>query len=95
MALDALRIHPLPSHIQAQIKSSVAITSLNEVVLELVKNSLDAKCRSIHITVDYLRGGCAVEDDGNGIPAAEFDKDGRLGKMHCRFQRPNDLSRPC
>ncbi|KAL9097317.1 MAG: hypothetical protein Q9165_000744 [Trypethelium subeluteriae] len=66
----------------AQIKSSVAVTSLNDVVSELVKNSLDANAAKIEVTVDYARGGCVVEDDGLGINAQEFQEEGGLGKLH-------------
>jgi hypothetical protein len=41
---------------------------LNGVILELVKNSLDANAHTVFITVDFKRGGCVVEDNG--------DKDG-------------------
>ena len=78
-------ILPLPLEVQAQIKSSITITSLNEVVIELLKNSLDARSQTITVDVDYLRGGCIVEDDGQGIPAAEFAKEGHLGSMHCKW----------
>lgn len=85
MAKQWQPILPLPLEVQARIKSSIAITSLNEVVLELVKNSLDAGSRTISIDVDYLRGGCSVEDDGQRIPAAEFAEEGHLGSMHCKW----------
>lgn len=77
------RIQPLPDDVAAQIKSSIAIISLNGVVLELLKNSLDAKAAKIDVTVDFVRGGCIVEDDGLGISPAEFRGDGGLGKLYC------------
>ena len=81
---STMSIRPLPDEVVAQIKSSTAIVSLIEVVLELLKNSLDAKASKIDVTVDFTRGGCTVEDDGLGIPPAEFAEDGRLGKLYCR-----------
>ncbi|KAL2013916.1 hypothetical protein VTN00DRAFT_1441 [Thermoascus crustaceus] len=75
-------IQPLPADVVAKIKSSISITHLNGVVVELVKNALDADARAIYITVDYRRGGCVVEDDGSGIPPAEFEQNGGLGKPH-------------
>ena len=60
-------ILPLPEHVVAQIKSSTAVVSLTDVLLELLKNSLDAKATKIDATVDFGRGGCTVEDDGLGI----------------------------
>ena len=76
-------ILPLPEGVVAQIKSSTAIVSLSGVVLELLKNSLDAKAARIEATVDLARGGCTVEDDGLGISPLEFRKEGGLGKLYC------------
>ncbi|EMD68349.1 hypothetical protein COCSADRAFT_79845 [Bipolaris sorokiniana ND90Pr] len=76
-------IFPLPDDVVAQIKSSAAIVSLAGVVLELVKNSLDAKATRVEATVDFVRGGCIVEDDGLGISPLEFSDKGRLGKLYC------------
>jgi DNA mismatch repair protein MLH3 len=82
--IDA-RIRPLAPEVIAKIQSSVSITHLNEVILELVKNALDAGSTSVRLNVDYRRGGCSVEDDGHGIPAAEFEDGGGLGKAHSEF----------
>ncbi|OJJ41207.1 hypothetical protein ASPWEDRAFT_34705 [Aspergillus wentii DTO 134E9] len=76
------RIQPLPPDVAAKIKSSTSITHLNGVVLELVKNSLDANAQTISVTVDFQRGGCVVEDDGDGIQPLEFEPEGGLGKAH-------------
>ncbi|XP_014560878.1 hypothetical protein COCVIDRAFT_34218 [Bipolaris victoriae FI3] len=76
-------ISPLPDDVVAQIKSSAAIVSLTGVVLELIKNSLDAKATRVEATVDFVRGGCIVEDDGLGISPLEFSDKGRLGKLYC------------
>jgi DNA mismatch repair protein MLH3 len=78
-------ILPLPADTIAQIKSSIAITSLNVVAVELLKNSLDAHSGKIEITVDYCRGNCVVEDDGLGIPPLEFRESGGLGKLHRKY----------
>lgn len=75
-------ILPLPADVIAQIKSSTAITSLTGVVLDLIRNSLDADSLKVNISVDFPRGICTVEDDGVGIPPAEFREDGGLGKMY-------------
>jgi DNA mismatch repair protein MLH3 len=82
------KIQPLPSEVVAKIKSSTSITHLNGVIAELVKNSLDANAQSIFVTVDYRRGGCVVEDDGDGILPAEFAPDGGLGKIHRTYALP-------
>lgn len=78
-----MSIKPLPEDVVAQIKSSVLITSLNNVITGLVKNSLDAEATKVNIAVDYSRGNCSVEDNGVGIPPSEFQDDGGLGHLHC------------
>ncbi|RHZ47518.1 putative DNA mismatch repair protein (Mlh3) [Aspergillus thermomutatus] len=82
MSSENSRIEPLPPEVVAKIKSSTSIPDLNRVVVELVKNALDAHAHTVSITVDFHRGGCMVEDDGDGIPPAEFESDGGLGKAH-------------
>lgn len=77
-----MSIRSLPDEVVAQIKSSTAIVSLVGVVLELLKNSLDAKATKIDVTVDFARGDCTVEDDGLGIAPSEFREDGGLGKLY-------------
>ena len=77
-----MSIQPLPEDVIAQIKSSTTITSLNGVIFELLKNSLDAGSTKVDISVDYNRGGCVVEDDGLGILPSEFWENGGLGKLH-------------
>lgn len=87
------RIQPLPSDVAAKIKSSTSITHLNGVIVELAKNALDANAQSILVTVDFQRGSCVVEDDGEGTPPAEFEPGGGLGKAH-RMRPPYHPS-PC
>ncbi|KAH6662098.1 hypothetical protein B0J14DRAFT_310145 [Halenospora varia] len=77
-----MSIQPLPPDVIAQIKSSTTITSLNGVICELLKNSLDAGSSKIEVSVDYSRGGCVVEDNGLGIPPSEFREVGGLGKLY-------------
>lgn len=82
MSLPGTGIRPLPSDVAAKIKSSTSITHLNGVIIDLVKNALDAKAHTVHVSVDFKRGSCMVEDDGEGIPTAEFESSGGLGKAH-------------
>jgi DNA mismatch repair protein MLH3 len=84
-----MSIQPLPPEVVAQIKSSITISSLNVVVCELVKNSLDASSTKVEITVDYSRGACAVDDNGVGILPAEFDVGGGLGRLYRQDFLPN------
>ena len=80
-----MSIRPLPRHVAEQIKSSVLLTSLNDAVSGLVKNALDSEASTINIHLDYVKGGCTVEDNGFGIPPSEFRPDGGLGKAHRRW----------
>ncbi|KAI0424670.1 hypothetical protein F5Y09DRAFT_323744 [Xylaria sp. FL1042] len=83
-----MSIQPLPEDVVAQIKSSTTITTLNGVVCGLLTNSLDSGASKVTVTVDYLRGNCCVEDDGLGIPPAEFLPSGGLGKLHFTSKFP-------
>ncbi|KFZ09404.1 hypothetical protein V501_05576, partial [Pseudogymnoascus sp. VKM F-4519 (FW-2642)] len=83
-------IAPLPPEVVAQIKSSVSITSVNGVIIQLLKNSLDASAGKVDVQVDYGRGGCIVEDDGLGIAPAEFQPSGGLAKLHHTSKHASD-----
>jgi DNA mismatch repair protein MLH3 len=86
-------ILPLPEEVIAQIKSSTTIVSLTGVVLELLKNALDAGATRIEGTVDFGRGECSIEDNGLGISPADFKEQGGLGKLHCMLR--SCVSRTC
>lgn len=75
-------IRQLPPDVIAKIKSSTSITHLNGVIVDLVKNSLDANAQTVLVSVDFKRGSCIVEDDGEGIRPVEFESTGGLGKAH-------------
>ncbi|KAL8832261.1 MAG: hypothetical protein Q9170_004949 [Blastenia crenularia] len=75
-------IRPLPEEVVAQIKSSTTILSLEDVVIGLLKNALDAEAGRIDVSVDFGRGNCTVEDDGWGISPAEFLENGGLGRIY-------------
>lgn len=85
MPLSQSIIRALPSDAIAKLKSSTSIVHLTGVILELVKNSLDANAHTVFIDVDFKRGSCVVEDDGDGIPPSEFEDTGGLGKAHRMF----------
>ena len=79
------QIQRLPPNVVAQIQSSAAITSLNGVVKDLLCNALDAHSTKIEIEIDFGRGSCTVRDDGHGIWPHEFEPNGGLGIMYCKF----------
>jgi DNA mismatch repair protein MLH3 len=77
-----MSIRQLPEDVVHKLKSSVIITSLNNVVCGLLKNALDVGSTKVNVYIDYSRGNCTVEDNGQGIPPSEFKEDGGLGKLH-------------
>lgn len=85
-------IAPLPAEVAARIKSSATITCLNQVVFGLVENAVDANATKVKVKVDFLRGGCSVEDNGDGVPTKEFSPDGGLAKMYhtSKLDAPGD-----
>ena len=83
MAPRPSTIRPLPPESRAQITSAVIITSLNDAIIGLLENVLDAGATCADIQLDYVRGHCSVTDNGTGIPATEFRPDGHLGSLHC------------
>ncbi|KJZ73094.1 hypothetical protein HIM_07478 [Hirsutella minnesotensis 3608] len=87
-----MSIRQLPEDAVEKIKSSAAITSLNQVVAGLLKNALDAASTKVHVRVNYAHGNCTVEDDGLGIEPREFREDGGLGKRHYTSKFPQN---PC
>ena len=75
----------LSSSAVAQIKSSVVINSLNDVVIGLIKNCIDAQAVKINVHINYTNGSCTVEDNGSGIVSSEFGADRGLAKLHCKY----------
>ncbi|KAI5359954.1 hypothetical protein Slin15195_G118150 [Septoria linicola] len=86
-ATEPGRILPLSPDAIAQIHSSKHITTLQGVIASLLENSLDAGATKIDVSVDWKRGSCSVDDNGSGIPAAEFREAGGLAKMYCTSKR--------
>ena len=66
------RIRHLPSTTQAKLRSTQILTSLPQVVSELVQNSLDAGAKRIELGVDCEEWSCWVRDDGCGMSKSEL-----------------------
>ena len=64
----------LSANFISQVQSSIRITSLGDVVLGLLDNSLDAGASRVHISLDAEHGSCTVEGDGLGISPNRFDE---------------------
>ena len=84
------RILPLPPDAVSQIRSSKHITTLQGVAFALLENSLDAGAVKIELCLDFPRGSCSVEDDGEGVLPSEFLEEGGLGRMYHTSKRALD-----
>ncbi|KAL4260038.1 DNA mismatch repair MutL/HexB family protein [Pleurotus pulmonarius] len=64
---NAASIEQLSAETRARLRSTQILTSLPQVVSELLQNSLDAGARQISIGVNCDEWSCWVTDDGSGI----------------------------
>ncbi|KAJ7741084.1 hypothetical protein B0H16DRAFT_1565880 [Mycena metata] len=66
-------IEPLPDVTRSKLRSTQILTSLSQIVSELLQNSLDAGARQIDIGVDCEEWTCWVRDDGSGMSKDGMD----------------------
>lgn len=66
-------IEPLPDVTRSKLRSTQILTSLSQIVSELLQNSLDAGARQIDIGVDCEEWNCWVRDDGSGMSKDGMD----------------------
>jgi Histidine kinase-, DNA gyrase B-, and HSP90-like ATPase len=66
-------IAPLPLHTRSILRSTIILTSLVQLVSELIQNSLDANARSIDVGIDCDEWSCVVQDDGDGMSKNDLD----------------------
>ena len=79
MVTNRGRIQPIPSTVAVQIKSSTNVNSLADVVIGLLRNSLDAGATTINLETDFEKCCCFCEDDGEGIDVYDLGPEGLLG----------------
>ncbi|KAF8265139.1 hypothetical protein EI94DRAFT_1590032 [Lactarius quietus] len=60
-------LHTLAEPVRTRLRSSQILTSLPQVVSELVQNALDASASHIDVGVNCQEWECWVKDDGHGI----------------------------
>jgi DNA mismatch repair protein MLH3 len=72
-------LQPLPESVRTRLRSTQLLTSLPQVVSELVQNSLDAFASHVDIGVDCQEWECWVKDDGHGITRHGLDT---ISKCH-------------
>ncbi|KAJ6466703.1 hypothetical protein C8R47DRAFT_1179968 [Mycena vitilis] len=66
-------IEPLPDATRTKLRSTQILTSLAQIVSELLQNSLDAGARQIDIGIDCEEWTCWVRDDGSGLSKDGMD----------------------
>ena len=77
----------LPQASRSILRSTTILTSLPQIVFELVQNSLDAGASQVDVGVDVDVWHCWVRDDGHGIEdtgmsiLAKGGEEGRYGKL--------------
>ena len=57
----------LPEATQSRLRSTQILTSLVQIVSELVQNALDAGAERVDVGLDAKEWMCWVRDDGHGI----------------------------
>jgi DNA mismatch repair protein MLH3 len=63
----------LSEPVRTRLRSTQILTSLPQVVSELVQNGLDASSSLIDIGIDCREWECWVKDDGHGIERSGLD----------------------
>jgi DNA mismatch repair protein MLH3 len=58
---------------QAKLRSTQILTTLPQIISELIQNSLDAKANHIDIGINFEDWMCWVRDDGTGIRKQDLD----------------------
>ncbi|KAH7930648.1 hypothetical protein BV22DRAFT_1124687 [Leucogyrophana mollusca] len=67
MAGEIASLHQLSVETRAKLRSTQILTSLPQIISELMQNSLDAGASQVDIGVDCEEWTCWVRDDGAGI----------------------------
>ena len=82
-------ITELPPPTRAKLRSTQILSSLLQIVSELLQNALDANARHVDIGVDCEEWACWVRDDGVGISKDALDVigEGTDGGRYSEFVR--------
>lgn len=75
---------------QAKIRSTQILTTLPQIVSELIQNSLDAKASHIDVGLDSDNWMCWVRDDGLGITKQDLEALASDGSdmRYCKYPPP-------
>ncbi|KAF8204753.1 hypothetical protein BJ912DRAFT_939222 [Pholiota molesta] len=82
-------IERLPLETQTKLRSTQILTSLPQIVSELLQNSLDANASHIDVGVDFKEWMCWVRDDGHGIPKDGLERLAQRDETDKEFGRYN------
>lgn len=91
-------IDKLDASTRAKLRSTQILTSLPQLVSELVQNSLDAGAALIDIGVNCEEWLCWVRDNGCGISKeglstlSKDSEEGRYGAPKGSFEHPNEVT---
>jgi Histidine kinase-, DNA gyrase B-, and HSP90-like ATPase len=66
-------LQTLSEPVRTRLRSTQILTSLPQVLSELVQNALDASASHLDIGIDCQEWECWVKDDGHGIPRSSLD----------------------
>jgi len=69
-------IAKLGEHTQAKLRSTQILTTLPQIVSELIRNSLDAQASHIDVGINCDEWMCWVSDDGLGINKQDLESFG-------------------
>jgi len=70
-------IERLSEETRSKLRSTQILTSLSQIVSELLQNALDADATHIDIGLDVKEWMCWVKDDGHGISKDGLEKLGQ------------------
>jgi DNA mismatch repair protein MLH3 len=81
-------IERLPEDTRSKLRSTQILTSLPQIVSELLQNSLDADATHIDVGIDLKEWMCWVKDDGHGISKEGLEKlgQGEGGRYRSSFE---------
>lgn len=68
-----MNIKQLPPPTRAKLRSTQILSSLPQIVSELLQNALDAEAQHVDVGVDCEEWACWVRDDGVGISQDALD----------------------
>lgn len=80
-------IEHLPAATRSRLRSTQILTSLPQIISELLQNSLDSGATQVDIGVNCEEWGCWVRDNGTGISKdgmsllARGSEEGRYGAL--------------